>query len=67
MLTPYQSSSQPIETIITPPPAPLTGWTSLIKPYGAHLDLSSIELKYKEAIAALSDRLGTDRWFLGST
>jgi len=67
LLTPYQATSRPIESVLTPPPAPLTGWSSLIRPFGAHLDLTSIELKYKDAIAALSDRLGTDRWFLGSS
>lgn len=52
--------------MLNPPPAPLTGWSSVIRPFGVHLDLEAIETKYQEAIAALSDRLGTDRWFLGS-
>ncbi|KAI0341628.1 hypothetical protein BDW22DRAFT_1358457 [Trametopsis cervina] len=68
LLTPYQSAgaSRPISAVLPSPPAPLTGWTGLIRPYGVRLDLTSIELQYKDAIAALSDRLGTDRWFLGS-
>ncbi|KAI0705936.1 hypothetical protein BC835DRAFT_1409993 [Cytidiella melzeri] len=68
LLTPYQSTTaRPIEAVLSIPPAPLTGWSTLFRPYGTHLDLSSIELKYKEAIAALSDRLATDRWLLGSS
>ncbi|KAI0819029.1 hypothetical protein BC629DRAFT_1579404 [Irpex lacteus] len=68
LLVPYQvTPSRPIETVLATPPAPLTGWSTLFRPYGTRLDLTSIELKYKDAIAALSDRLGTDRWFLGST
>ena len=68
LLVPYQTTtSRSIETVLPTPPAPLTGWSTLFRPYGTRLDLTSIELKYKDAIAALSDRLGTDRWFLSSS
>jgi metaxin len=49
-----------------PLPAPLTGLSSLLPPYGANITLSSIQGQYAEAIASLSERLGSDRWFLGS-
>ncbi|KAJ8589164.1 hypothetical protein M405DRAFT_852230 [Rhizopogon salebrosus TDB-379] len=49
-----------------PLPAPLTGLSSLLPPYGANITLSSIQGQYAEAIASLSERLGGDRWFLGS-
>ena len=66
LLTPYQSTYRSLESMLTPPPAPLTGFASLILPYGVHVDRTALEMRYKEAISSLSDRLGTDRWFLGS-
>lgn len=66
MLAPYSTNHRPVETMLNPPPAPLTGFASFIPPYGVHLDRSVLELQYKEAIAALSERLSTDKWFLGS-
>lgn len=30
------------------------------------MDVSSVYAEYKNAIVALSDRLGEDKWFLGS-
>ena len=65
-LSPYPEKHRAIETMLSPPPAPLTGLGSLLPPYGAHIDRSAVELQYKEAIASLSERLGTDKWFLGS-
>lgn len=53
--------------MLNPPPAPLTGFASIIPSYGTHIDRTALELRYKEAIASLSERLGTDKWFLGST
>lgn len=52
--------------MLNPPPAPLTGISSLLPSYGSHIDRAAVELQYCEAIASLSDRLGTDKWFLGS-
>lgn len=66
LLTPYQTTYRPLESMLTPPPAPLTGLASLIPPYGVHIDRTALELRYKEAIVSLSERLGTDRWFLAS-
>ncbi|KAG2077937.1 hypothetical protein BDR04DRAFT_1087613 [Suillus decipiens] len=51
---------------LSPPPAPLTGLSSVLPSYGTNITLSSIQGQYAEAIASLSERLGTDRWFLGS-
>ncbi|KAG1891383.1 hypothetical protein F4604DRAFT_1914179 [Suillus subluteus] len=50
----------------SPPPAPLTGLSSVLPSYGTNITLSSIQGQYAEAIASLSERLGTDKWFLGS-
>lgn len=66
-LAPFPSKPRPIEASLNPPPAPLTGLSALLPPFGAHFDRLAIELQYKDAIAALSERLGTDRWFLGSS
>ncbi|KZT26570.1 hypothetical protein NEOLEDRAFT_1241025 [Neolentinus lepideus HHB14362 ss-1] len=55
-----------IAATLTPPPAPLTGLASLFPPYGAHVPVAELELKYAEAVGALSERLGGDKWFLGS-
>lgn len=51
---------------LSPPPAPLTGLSSVLPSYGTNITLSSIQGQYAEAIASLSERLGTDKWFLGS-
>ena len=55
-----------LQSILTPPPAPLTGFTSLFPPSGVRVSYATIISSYRDAIAALSDRLGTDKWFLGS-
>lgn len=55
-----------LEAILSPPPAPLTGLSSVLPSYGTNITLSSIQGQYTDAIASLSERLGTDKWFLGS-
>ncbi|KIL00922.1 hypothetical protein PAXRUDRAFT_821124, partial [Paxillus rubicundulus Ve08.2h10] len=55
-----------IEAILSPPPAPLTGFSSLFPSFGTNVTLSAVQTRYAEAIASLSERLGTDKWFLGS-
>ncbi|KAF9227827.1 hypothetical protein BS17DRAFT_774375 [Gyrodon lividus] len=65
----FQSDSKKarsIEAILSPPPAPLTGFSSLFPSFGTSITLSAFQTRYAEAIASLSERLGTDRWFLGS-
>jgi hypothetical protein len=52
---------------LNPPPAPLTGLLSLLPAYGHRVDLNAIEDKYRDAVKALSDRLGEDTWMLGSS
>ncbi|KAI6109721.1 hypothetical protein F5141DRAFT_804132 [Pisolithus sp. B1] len=57
---------RPIEAILNPPPAPLTGFSSLLPAFGANVSLSALHLQYTEAINVVSERLGEDTWFLGS-
>ncbi|KAF4615173.1 hypothetical protein D9613_002657 [Agrocybe pediades] len=66
----FPSSTPPIseslQKILSAPPAPLTGLLSFLPPTGARINTASILSQYRDAIASLSDRLGTDNWFLGS-
>ncbi|KAG5643228.1 hypothetical protein DXG03_001312 [Asterophora parasitica] len=57
----------PLHAILTPPPPPLTGLASLFPPYGARISTENVFAAYRDAIASLSDRLGTDKWFLASS
>lgn len=66
LLFPSLKPSTPLQSILTPPPAPLTGFTSLFPPSGMRISYATIIAQYRDAIAALSDRLGNDKWFLGS-
>jgi metaxin len=43
-----------------------TGVSSMVPPFGSNAVLEPILGRYKEAMEALSMRLATDRWFLGS-
>lgn len=54
------------QTLVTPPPPPATGLTSPIPPSGVRVSPNAVMTRYRDAISALSERLGTDRWFLGS-
>jgi metaxin len=66
LVAPRSQPTTSLEAILTPPPAPLTGFTSLFPPSGVRVSHETISSQYRDAIAALSDRLGTDKWFLGS-
>ena len=66
LISPFQTPSRPLEAILAHPPAPLFGISALLPPYGAHVDVAAVEQQYKDAISSLSERLGTDKWFLGS-
>jgi len=55
-----------LQALLTPPPPPLTGFSSLLPPSGTRISHSTIYSQYSDAISALSERLGTDKWFLGS-
>lgn len=57
----------PVEALLTPSPAPLTGFASLLPAnMGTKINIEAVIAQYREAIASLSDRLDTDKWFLGS-
>ncbi|KAL4067714.1 hypothetical protein V8B97DRAFT_1422963 [Scleroderma yunnanense] len=60
------NKGRPIEAILNPPPAPLTGFSSLFPAFGVNVTLPALQGQYTAAIAALSERLGEDRWFLGT-
>ncbi|KAG6837265.1 hypothetical protein H0H93_012270 [Arthromyces matolae] len=61
---PPQSTT--LNSLLVPPPTPLSGLASLCPPFGSRISYDVIYARYREAIGALSDRLGTDKWFLGS-
>jgi len=65
----FQSNSikmRALETALNPPPPPATGFTYPFPSFGANIDPAAVHARYAEAVAALSDRLATDKWFLGS-
>jgi len=66
LIYPETSVGRPIETFLSPPPAPVSGLGSLLPPYGTRVSTSTVQLQYTGAISSLSQRLGTDKWFLGS-
>jgi len=59
--------SESLQKILSPPPAPLSGLTSFVPPFGMRVSMPAILLSYRDAIASLSERLGTNKWFLGSS
>ncbi|KAI0313658.1 hypothetical protein OF83DRAFT_1175468 [Amylostereum chailletii] len=63
---PPSQNAQSLESLLTPPPAPSSGITSFIPPFGSRIPVQAIRARYREAIASLGERLGTDKWFLGS-
>ncbi|KAF4576664.1 hypothetical protein EYR40_000911 [Pleurotus pulmonarius] len=65
-LTYSDNDTDPLASITTPPLPPLTGYSSLIRPMGSRVNTVAVESEYREAISALAERLGTDKWFLGS-
>ncbi|KAK0483856.1 hypothetical protein IW261DRAFT_1550159 [Armillaria novae-zelandiae] len=60
------TKTRAIESVLAPPPAPLSGLTSLLPPFGTRVPREAVQSRYREAIGALSERLGTDKWFLSS-
>ena len=62
----FQSPARSLSIIFAQPPAPFSGLSSILPPSGTQVDVSGVFAEYKNAIMALSDRLGEDRWFLGS-
>ncbi|KDR73588.1 hypothetical protein GALMADRAFT_124817 [Galerina marginata CBS 339.88] len=59
--------SESLQKILLPPPAPLIGLSSFFPPSGARINTAAVVSQYRDAIASLSDLLGTDNWFLGSS
>ncbi|KAF8912040.1 hypothetical protein CPB84DRAFT_1742680 [Gymnopilus junonius] len=59
--------SESLQKVLPQPPAPLTGLSSFLPPIGVRINTSAILSEYRDAVASLSDRLGTDKWFLGSS
>jgi len=62
----FQSSTHSLNVIFAQPLAPFSGLNSILPPSGTQVDVSGVFAEYKNAIQALSDRLGEDKWFLGS-
>ncbi|KAG8959215.1 hypothetical protein FRC00_001827 [Tulasnella sp. 408] len=56
-----------LETVVHPPPAPLSGISTPFPPSGVQIPSYPVHLRYRKAIQSLSDRLGTDEWLLGSS
>nr|GAT55506.1 predicted protein [Mycena chlorophos] len=68
LVTVQQPPVRPLEAILSPPPPPLFGLNTIFPALGSsHISPAQIDAKYRAAIAALGDRLGTDKWFLGSS
>lgn len=61
-------TSESLQKILLPPPPPLAGYLSFIPPTpsAVRINSSGIISQYRDAIKSLSERLGTDKWFLGS-
>jgi metaxin len=62
----FQSPTHPLGVIFAQPLAPFSGLSSIIPPSGTQVDVSGVFAEYKNAVLALSDRLGEDKWFLES-
>ncbi|KLO10564.1 hypothetical protein SCHPADRAFT_942775 [Schizopora paradoxa] len=61
------TASTPLSTHLSPPAAPISGISSIFPVYGERVSQSAVEAQYHDAIVSLSDRLGNDEWFLGSS
>ena len=62
-ITSFQTSSILEKPILS---KTFTGVSSMVPPFGSTVVLEPLVGRYKDAIEALSERLTTDRWFLGS-
>lgn len=61
------ASSTPLATHLSPPAAPISGISSIFPVYGERVSQSAIDAQYHDAVVSLSDRLGSEEWFLGSS
>jgi len=64
--TSFQLPTHSLSVIFAQPLAPFSGLSSILPPSGTQVDVSGVFTEYKNAVMALSDRLGEERWFLGS-
>lgn len=62
----FQTPAHSLSALFAQPLAPFSGLSSILPPSGTQVDVSGVYAEYKNAVVALSDRLGEDRWFLGS-
>ena len=62
----FQSPTHSLSVIFAQPLAPFSGLSSILPPSGTQVDASGVFAEYRDAVVALSNRLGEDRWFLGS-
>ncbi|KAJ7074200.1 hypothetical protein C8F01DRAFT_1043320 [Mycena amicta] len=67
LLTFERPPSRPLKAILSSPPPPFFGMNSILPAFGTHISPNQVESKYRAAISALADRLGTDKWLLGSS
>ncbi len=60
------SLGESLQKMLSPPPARIAGLCAFLPSSGVRINTTSVMSRYKEAISSLSQRLGTDKWFLGS-
>ncbi|KAF9484683.1 hypothetical protein BDN70DRAFT_989391 [Pholiota conissans] len=70
---PSAPASESLQKLLLPPPAPLTGLLTFLPPAAVpssgaiRVNTPAVLSSYRDAVSALSERLGTDKWFLGSS
>ena len=62
----FRPPTHPLSVIFAQPLAPFSGLSSILPPSGIQVDVPGVYAEYKNAVKALSERLGEDKWFLGS-
>ena len=62
----FHPPTNSLNVIFAQPLAPFSGLSSILPPSGNQVDVSGVYTEYKTAVMALSERLGEDKWFLGS-
>jgi len=62
----FRPPTRSLSVIFAQPFAPFSGLSSILPPSGIQVDVPGVYTEYKNAVKALSERLGEDRWFLGS-
>jgi len=62
----FRPPTHSLGVIFSQPFAPFSGLSSILPPSGIQVDVPGVYAEYKNAVKALSERLGEDKWFLGS-